>query len=100
MFITLESSNILAKQIEFRFSLYFMDRQLQETEGQEVLSDMTQVCGDIVAQLRNNTNLFDVSDTIALEFFTESDPDYLAGVRADVTLTLPLINDRCQVPTK
>ena len=33
MFITLESSNILAKQIEFRFSLYFMDRQLQETEG-------------------------------------------------------------------
>jgi len=65
MFITLESSNILAKQIEFRFSLYFMDRQLQETEGQEVLSDMTQVCGDIVAQLRNNTNLFDVSETIA-----------------------------------
>lgn len=100
MFITLESSNILAKQIEFRFSLYFMDRQLQETEGQEVLSDMTQVCGDIVAQIRNQANIWDAPDTIALEYFTESDPDYLAGVRADVTLTLPLINDRCQVPIK
>jgi hypothetical protein len=100
MFITLESSNILAKQIEFRFSLYFMDRQLQETEGQEVLSDMTQVCGDIVAQIRNNSNIWDAPDNIPLEYFVEGDPDYLAGVRADVTLTLPLINDRCQVPTK
>ncbi len=71
-----------------------------ETEGQEVLSDMTQVCGDIVAQIRNQTNIWDAPDTIALEYFTESDPDYLAGVRADVTLTLPLINDRCQVPIK
>lgn len=99
MFITLESSNILAKQIEYRFSLFFMDRQLQETEGQEVLSDMTQVCGDIVAQLRDNINIFDVSETIGLEYFTESDPDYIAGVKADVTLTLPLLNNLCQVPT-
>jgi hypothetical protein len=33
-----------------------------------------------------------------MEFFVESEPDVLAGVKADVTLTLSSINNRCQVP--
>jgi hypothetical protein len=34
-----------------------------------------------------------------LSFFTESDPDLLAGVKLDTTLTVPFLNDRCQVPS-
>jgi hypothetical protein len=99
MFFGLESASMLAKQIQYTFSLYFMDRQLQETEGLEVLSDMTLVAQDIVAELRNNANEWIVGDNIAMTYFVEEDPDYLAGVRLDVTFTLPSINNRCQIPT-
>lgn len=98
MFFGLESSQILAKQIQYTFSLYFMDRQLQETEGLEVLSDMTLVAQDLVAEMRNNTNAWLVGDTIPMQYFVEEDPDYLAGVRIDITLTLSSINNRCQIP--
>jgi len=98
MFFGLESSQILAKQIQYTFSLYFMDRQLQETEGLEVLSDMTLVAQDLVAEIRNNTNEWLVGDTIPMQYFVEEDPDYIAGVRLDITLTLSSINNRCQIP--
>lgn len=99
LFFDIEQSQILAKQTEFTFSLYFMDRQLQETEGVEVLSDMVLIAQDIVAQLRNNYNEWDVSENIPMEFFIESDPDYIAGVRLAVSLTIPNINNRCVIPT-
>jgi hypothetical protein len=31
--------------------------------------------------------------------FVESEPDVLAGVKASVSLVLPSINNRCQIPT-
>ena len=99
LFFDIESSRILAKQTELRFSLYFLDRQLQETEGLEVMSDMLLVAQDIVAQLRNNQNLYDVSEIIPLDFLIETDPDYLAGVKITISLTIPNINNRCIIPT-
>jgi hypothetical protein len=98
MFFGLESSQILAKQIQYTFSLYFMDRQLQETEGLEVLSDMTLIAQDLVAEIRNNTNEWLVENLIPMQYFVEQDPDYLAGVKIDITLTLSSINNRCQIP--
>jgi hypothetical protein len=99
MFFDIEDSRILAKQTEFRFSFYFVDRQLQETEGTEIMSDMVLVAQDIVAQLRNNYNEWDVSEDIPMDFLIESDPDYIAGVRIEVSLTIPNINNRCVIPT-
>lgn len=99
MFFGLDNASILAKQIEYTFSIYFMDRQLQETEGLEVMSDMTLIAEDMVAQFRNNINEWIVSETIPLTYYVEDDPDYLAGVKIDVTFTLPSINNRCQIPT-
>lgn len=98
MFFSLETAQILAKQIQYSFSLYFMDRQLQETEGLEVMSDMTLIAQDIVAELRNNTNDWIVGDSITMQYFVEEDPDYIAGVRLDVTFLLSSINNRCQIP--
>jgi hypothetical protein len=104
MFFTLTGATIGAKEIAYSFSMYFMDRMLiEETNETEVLSDMTQVAGDIVAQLRYPEDYSIVtwtpSQSMPLSFFTESDPDLLAGVKLDTTLTVPFLNDRCQVPS-
>ncbi len=42
---------------------------------------------------------FDEGLSATLTFFTEDTPDLLAGVRADITIELPYIADRCQVPS-
>ena len=104
MFFTLTGATVGPKEIAYSFSLYFMDRMLmEETNETEVLSDMTQVSGDIVAQLRYPEDYSIVtwtpSTNMPLSFFTESDPDLLAGVKLDTTLTVPFLNDRCQVPS-
>ena len=100
MFFTLTGANILAKNIEYQFSLYFMDRMLiEETNETEVLSDMTLVGQDIVAQLRYPKAVWTIGDNAPITFYTESDPDYLAGVKIDITLQLPYLNDRCAVPS-
>lgn len=98
MFFNIENSRILERQTVFNFEIYFMDRQLQETNGLEVLSDMTLVAQDIVALLRNNNNPYEIGLNIPMEYFVETDPDYLAGVRLIVDVTIANINNRCEVP--
>jgi hypothetical protein len=98
MFYDLDGGNFLAKQLSFSFSIYLLDRHLVETDAQEVLSDMSLVAEDIVARLRTPSNEWITSDNINVQFFREAEPDYLAGVRLDVSITLPSINNRCQIP--
>lgn len=97
-FFNMAGVSMLAKEIQYTFSLYFMDRQIENTEELEVMSDQIQICQDIIALIRNNTNEWVVEDNIQMEFFIESEPDVLAGVKADIILTLASINNRCQVP--
>jgi hypothetical protein len=97
-FFNMSGVNMLAKQITYTFSLYFMDRQIENTEEIEVMSDQLLICQDLIALIRNNANEWLVSENIPMEFFIESEPDILAGVKADITLTLSSINNRCQVP--
>jgi len=100
MFFNLNDAQILAKQIQYNFSIYVMDRMLmEETNETEVLSDMTLVGQDMVASLRDHIYEWIVSDNMSLTFYTESDPDYLAGVKIDFSLTLSSLNDTCQIPT-
>lgn len=104
MFFTLTDATIGAKEIDYNFSFYFMDRMLsEETNETEVLSDQTLVAQDFIAQLRYPQDYGIVTwtcgDNIPITYFTESDPDFLAGAKCDITLNLPFINNRCQVPT-
>ena len=100
MFFNLNDAQILAKQIQYNFSIYVMDRMLmEETNETEVLSDMTLVGQDMVASLRDHIYSWVVSDNMSVTFFTESDPDYLAGLKIDFSLTLSSLNDTCQIPT-
>jgi hypothetical protein len=100
MFFSLIDAQILAKQIQYNFSIYVMDRMLmEETNETEVLSDMTLIGQDMVAKLRDNIYNWIASDNMTLSFYTESDPDYLAGVKIDFSLTLSSLNNTCQIPT-
>jgi hypothetical protein len=100
MFFNLNDAQILAKQIQYNFSIYCMDRMLmEETNETEVLSDMTLVGQDMVASLRDHIYNWVISDNMSVTFFTESDPDYLAGLKIDFSLTLSSLNDTCQIPT-
>jgi hypothetical protein len=99
MFFTLTDAQILAKQIQYNFSIYCMDRMLmEETNETEVLSDMTLIGQDMVAELRDPIYNWIASDNMTVSFYTESDPDYLAGVKIDFSLTLSSLNDTCQIP--
>ena len=100
MFFTLTDAQILAKQIQYNFSIYCMDRMLmEETNETEVLSDMILVGQDMVASLRDPIYNWTANDNMSVTFYTESDPDYLAGVKIDFSLTLSSLNDTCQIPT-
>ena len=99
-FFDLTGGSVASRSITPSFSLYFFDRMLPEdTNETEVLSDQLEICQDIVAQLRHNNFDFDEAENVTLSFFTEDTPELLAGVRADITLELANVADRCQVPS-
>jgi len=99
MFFNIEDVSISSKQIQYTFGLYFMDRQIENTEELEVMSDQILTAQDIIALIRNYANEWIVGDSIPMVLFTESEPDVLAGVKASISLVLPSINNRCQIPT-
>lgn len=100
MFFSLTGATLLSKQLQYNFSIYLMDRMLsEETNETDVLSDMTSVGQDIVALLRAPYQTWTIGENAIISYFTESDPDYLAGIKIDITLTLPSINNRCVIPT-
>jgi hypothetical protein len=97
-FFNMSGISMQFKQITYTFSLYFLDRQIENTEQIEVQSDQIQICQDIVAQIRNNSNEWIISENIPMDYFCETEPDVLAGVKADISITVSSINNRCQIP--
>jgi|GEM_PF-1387812 hypothetical protein len=98
MFFDLGAAAISQKQITYNLSLYILDRHLVETDALEVLSDTNLIMQDIVAEIRNNSNDWETGFNIPLTYYREYDPDFLAGVQADIQLTLDSLNNRCQIP--
>ena len=100
MFYTLTGSSISGKSLNLDFSLFFLDRQLQdESNENEVLSDQLLIAQDIISMMRYPKFDWEIGDQVSMEFFTEKEEDYLAGVKADVTVSFPMLSDRCQIPT-
>lgn len=100
MFYSLTGSQISGKELTMSFSLFFLDRQLQdETNETEVLSDQLLIAQDIVSMLRHPNFSWNIGDSVTLEFFTENEKDYLAGVKADISVIYPMLSNRCQVPS-
>ncbi len=100
MFYSLTGSQINGKSLDMSFSLFFLDRQLQdETNETEVLSDQLLIAQDIISMLRFPKFDWEIGDNVVLDFFTENEKDYLAGVKADVTISFPMLSNRCQIPS-
>lgn len=100
MFFSLTGSSIAGKNLAMDFSLFFLDRQLQdETNETDVLSDQLLIGQDIYSMMRYPKFDWKLEENVAIEFFTENEKDYLAGVKLDITINYPMLTDRCQVPS-
>lgn len=96
----LNNASINGKTLTLSFSLFFMDRMLpEETNYQDVISDQLLTAQDIIAQLSYNDFNFDLQESVTLNAFSESTPDLLAGWQTDISLDLPYIYNRCEVPS-
>jgi hypothetical protein len=92
--------NIDGASLVLTFSMFFFDRLTADRSNeQDVHSDQLQIAQDIIAQLRYPGWDFDIRPGIPVSLFTDSTPEMLAGVNAQVTLVLPYVSDRCSVPS-
>ena len=100
MLFDLSNASISGKVLSLSFSFFFMDRMLpEETNYNDVLSDQLLTAQDIIAQLDYNDFDFTLQESATLNSFMENTPDLLAGWQTDVTLDLPYIYNRCEVPS-
>jgi trimeric autotransporter adhesin len=100
MFYSLTGSQISGKNLAMDFSLFFLDRQLQDESNEtDVLSDQLLIGQDIFSMMRYPKFDWKLDEDVSIEFFTENEKDYLAGVKLDITINYPMITDRCQVPS-
>jgi hypothetical protein len=96
----LTGARILKSELSVNFSMFFLDRVIQEEDNEtEVLSDQLRIAQDIIAQLRYPGFDFQLSDEIGINFLSDKTPDVLAGVRADISVNLGYISDRCSIPS-
>ena len=100
MFYSLTGASISERNLDMNFSFFFLDRQLQdETNENDVLSDQLLIAQDILSMMKSPKFSWEMGTSATIEFFTENEKDYLAGVKMDLTITYPFLSDRCQVPS-
>lgn len=100
MFYSLTGASINDRNLDMNFSFFFLDRQLQdETNENDVLSDQLLIAQDILSMLKSPKFSWEIGTTANIEFFTENEKDYLAGVKMDITITYPFLSNRCQIPS-
>lgn len=81
------------------FTMFFLDRILAEqTNETEVISDQLLIAGDIIAQLKNHDQEYFLTNNVRMNFVTDSTPEQIGGVNASVTMTIPFLYNKCEVP--
>lgn len=102
MWVDYEPSQVQGRSYLHVLRIYVADRLIKGKKNeQDVLSDVQQICLDIIAQAQNS-KLYGwtlVSDSVTLFPFSEprfDDED--AGYYFDLTLKVPFDYDRCQIP--
>lgn len=102
MWATIGSANIVGKTLFQSISLYFCDLvNKDESNENEVLSDMQLVALDVLALLQDSTDYdnFMVDISATLQPFTERFEDELSGWVMDIQFKQSYTSDQCQVPT-
>lgn len=100
MYCTMQNSNINGKVFNFNISIIFADLVFADEKNEDsVIADQMLICQDIIAQLRSEKWDFTLGQNVSIAFFTERLSDLVAGVRADISLAIPYVADRCAVPS-
>lgn len=100
MLFDVTGANINGSEQSIDFEMYFMDRVAQDLNNEmEVLSDQLRIAQDIIAEMRDQNNEYELSDTIPISFFVDDTGDVLGGVRLDISINLGYISNRCVIPT-
>lgn len=102
MYCTPQQSNlsVSGKTFNLNISIIFADLVYgDEKNSDDVINDQMLICQDIIAQLKSDTFDFTLGTNVTIDFFSERLSDLVAGVRADITLALPYVSDRCAVPS-
>lgn len=100
MYCTPQNSSVNGKIFNLNISIIFADLVFQDLKNvDDVINDQMLICQDIIAQLRSDKWDFTLSDSVQVQFFSERLSDLVAGVKADFTLALPYIANRCAVPS-
>ena len=102
MWVDYESPRVEGRAYVHVLRVYIADRLIKGKKNElDVLSDVQQVCLDIIAQAQNSA-IYGwklVSDSVTLNLFSEprfDDED--AGYYFDLSLKVPFDYDRCQIP--
>jgi hypothetical protein len=102
MWATPQASSTAQKLLTLKFRLYFADLVFEDKSNeQEVLSDTLQIALDILAQLNDPaySDSFILDPNAQLTPYTESFDDEVAGWKADISIKINYLSDRCAVPS-
>jgi len=96
-----DNALINGRSMNINFSFYFFDRVLPEqTNELEVINDQLQIAGDIFGELRfEQLDDMEISENIQINFFRNETPDVLAGVSANVQISVPFNWEHCLIPS-
>lgn len=102
MWVDFENSQVQGRSYLHVVRIYVADRLIKGKKNEtEVLSDVQQICLDILAQAQSKVyGWVLISDNITLNYFSEprfDDED--AGYWFDLTLKVPFEYNRCQIPS-
>ena len=99
LFYSLTGTQIQGKILTHSFSLFFFDREIQDEKNEtDVLSDRLIVAQDILSMMKNPTFDWEIEDNVNIEYYTETEVDFLSGVKMDVSISFPYLSDRCTLP--
>lgn len=95
-----DNYNYMKKEVEYKFSIVLLDRQVSENSNEfEVLNDMDMIAQDLITQIRAPKQKWISNDLVSIVPFVETEADLLAGVKFDLSITLPFYNNRCNIPS-
>lgn len=88
----------VGRDYAYSFKLWILDKSGIEGEFElEVISDMHQICADIINSLRNNKDI-SIDDSIRFDAVSEKYEDYLSGVLIQFNINVTGEFNLCDFP--
>ena len=103
MWVNVLSSSITDKTLSLGIGVLILDIVADDNSNEkDILSDTLSICQDVYSMLMNpnNTDEFELSNTVTLNPLFEAFPDKVNGWRMDLTIELPYEKNRCFIPLK